>query len=99
VAEPVIQKISSAERAPRGSDETHRGGAEGGTAGGPHSASDEKHLDGAESRIRTGSWEEHEAQRRAALRRDAQRDMSVNLSEGIALSRFLAGFAGSAREQ
>jgi len=25
--------------------------------------------------------------------------MSVNLSEGIALSRFLAGFAGSARKQ
>lgn len=79
MAEPVIQKISSAGQAPRWPDETHRGGAE--------------------SRIRTGSWEEHEAQRRAALRRDAQRDMSVNLSEGIALSRFLAGFAGSAREQ
>jgi hypothetical protein len=45
------------------------------------------------------SWEGHEAERRSALRRDAQREMSVNLSEGIALSRFLAEFAGSARRQ
>jgi hypothetical protein len=50
-------------------------------------------------RIRAGAWEEHEADRRVALRRDAQRDMSVNLAEGIALSRFLAGFAGSARKR
>jgi|AntDryMetagUQ889_1029465.scaffolds.fasta_scaffold01556_5 hypothetical protein len=46
-----------------------------------------------------GSWKEHEADRRAALRRDAQREMGVNLSEGIALSRFLSGFVGSARKQ
>jgi len=49
--------------------------------------------------VGTDSWAQHEAQRRSALRRDAEREMSVNLSEGIALSRFLAGFAGSARKQ
>jgi len=54
---------------------------------------------GRARQVRWRSWEEHEAQRRSSLRSDAQREMSVNLSEGIALSRFLAGFAGSARRQ
>ena len=54
---------------------------------------------GLAPQVREGSWEEHEAQRRSSLRSDAKREMSVNLSEGIALSRFLAGFAGSARKQ
>jgi len=54
---------------------------------------------GRARQVRGRSWEEHEAQRRSSLRSDAQREMSVNLSEGIALSRFLAGFAGSARKQ
>ncbi len=54
---------------------------------------------GHSRQVCAGSWEEHEAERRSALRRDAQREMSVNLSEGIALSRFLAGFAGTARKR
>ncbi len=54
---------------------------------------------GHSERVSARSWEGHAADRRSALRRDARREMSVNLSEGIALSRFLAGFAGSAREQ
>lgn len=54
---------------------------------------------GRSHRASARSWEGHEADRRSALRRDARREMSVNLSEGIALSRFLAGFAGSARKQ
>lgn len=40
---------------------------------------------------------ENEAIRRRRLREDARRPMSVNLAEGIALSRKLAAFAGAAR--
>jgi len=44
------------------------------------------------------SAEEAEAVRVQRLREDAKRPMSVNLAEGIQLSRMLSRFAGAARK-
>lgn len=43
-------------------------------------------------------WRVNEEVRRRRLREDARRPLSVNLAETIALSEFLATFAGSARK-
>jgi hypothetical protein len=42
-------------------------------------------------------WRVDEQIRRRRLREDAQRPLSVNLAETIALSEFFSTFAGSAR--
>ena len=42
--------------------------------------------------------ERNEAERVRRLREDAKRPLSVNLTEGIALSHKLMGFAGAARK-
>jgi len=44
-----------------------------------------------------GAAAQAEAARRQRLRRDAERPLSVNLSEGIALSHQLMRFTGAAR--
>ena len=48
-------------------------------------------------RTRTPAEREMEAVRIERLREDAQRPLSVNLEETIALSHFLLSFAGAAR--
>jgi hypothetical protein len=42
-------------------------------------------------------WRDNELVRRARIREDAERPMSVNLAEAIALSEFLCKLAGAAR--
>lgn len=42
-------------------------------------------------------WRDNDESRRRQLREDAQRSLSENLSEGLALSEFLSTFTGSAR--
>lgn len=49
------------------------------------------------SKLSKGAAAEAEAVRLNRLREDAQRPMSVNLAEGIALSHKLMQFVGSAR--
>jgi hypothetical protein len=41
-------------------------------------------------------WRDNELVRRARIREDAERPMSVNLAEGIALSHHLLRFKGAA---
>lgn len=48
---------------------------------------------------REDPWRANEDARRRRLLEDAQRPMSVNLAEGIALSEFLSTFTGSARKR
>ena len=43
-------------------------------------------------------WRLNEEVRRKRLREDGRRPLSVNLSEGLALSEFLAAFSGRARK-
>jgi hypothetical protein len=43
-------------------------------------------------------WRLPEEVRRRRLREDGQRPLAVNLAEGLALSKFLATFTGSARD-
>jgi hypothetical protein len=50
-----------------------------------------------EQRKQASGKSEAEATRVRRLRADAQRPISVNLAEGIALSHKLMGFAGTAR--
>ncbi len=52
---------------------------------------------GQESNLRKDAAAEAEAVRLQRLRADAQRPMSVNLAEGIALSHQLMQFTGAAR--
>jgi hypothetical protein len=46
-----------------------------------------------------GDWRDNEESRRRQLREDAARSMAENLSEGLALSEFLATFTGAARSR
>jgi hypothetical protein len=43
-------------------------------------------------------WRLPEEVRRRRLREDGQRPLAANLAEGLALSKFLATFTGSARD-
>jgi hypothetical protein len=42
-------------------------------------------------------WCDHDESRRRQLRKDAQRSLAENLSEGLELSEFLSTFTGAAR--